>query len=116
MTKVICDACAGTGFTDKINRQPFAMEPRDKLCPACGASDWRLEFSGDNLLADLDEIADSNTEYSGHVALAEASRKRIRDLEAKVRKAVVWCEIQINHPGCLPDAKALLKMLRDEGE
>lgn len=36
---------------------------------------------------------------------------RIEILEAKLRKAKQWAQLQIAHPGCLPDAKALLEML-----
>ncbi len=35
-----CDDCASTGFADMVWRHPWAMEPRDKICPTCGGRGW----------------------------------------------------------------------------
>lgn len=41
-------------------------------------------------------------------------RGRISDLERTIEKTKAWARLQIAHPGCKPDAKALLDMLNNE--
>jgi hypothetical protein len=35
-----CRDCGLTGFSDKVKRGVWAMEPREKLCPSCGGRGW----------------------------------------------------------------------------
>lgn len=39
---VPCESCAGSGFSDKVNRHIWSMEPREKLCPVCNGRGWRV--------------------------------------------------------------------------
>lgn len=35
-----CIPCANTGFSDKVKRGMWTMEPRDKICPLCAGRGW----------------------------------------------------------------------------
>jgi DnaJ-class molecular chaperone len=35
-----CADCDGTGFSDKVKRGIWTMEPREKICPSCGGRGW----------------------------------------------------------------------------
>lgn len=37
-----CPDCDQSGFSDKVHREFFAMEPADKLCGFCNGRGWRL--------------------------------------------------------------------------
>lgn len=37
---VVCKPCSGTGFSDKLRRGMWTMEPKDKICPPCGGRGW----------------------------------------------------------------------------
>ena len=38
----MCEHCAGTGFSDKVNRGIWTMEPREKVCPECFGRGWKV--------------------------------------------------------------------------
>jgi general stress protein YciG len=35
-----CEHCDLTGFTDKVRRGMWTMQPREKLCQTCGGRGW----------------------------------------------------------------------------
>ena len=35
-----CEACNMTGFSDKVHRGVWTMEPKEKICPCCGGRGW----------------------------------------------------------------------------
>lgn len=35
-----CRACDLTGFTDKVRRHIWSMEPKEKICPTCKGRGW----------------------------------------------------------------------------
>lgn len=37
-----CKHCKSSGFTDCVNRDVFAMEPKNLLCGVCGGRGWCL--------------------------------------------------------------------------
>jgi hypothetical protein len=37
----ICQSCAGTGFSDRVMRGTWVMQPTDKLCKECHGRGWR---------------------------------------------------------------------------
>ena len=57
------------------------------------------------------ELSATQAERRRAQEACEQMGKRITELELKIDKAKSWARLQIEHPGCLPDAKALLEML-----
>lgn len=39
---VPCESCDQSGFSDKVYRGIFIIEPLEKLCRVCGGRGWRL--------------------------------------------------------------------------
>lgn len=37
---VPCAVCAQTGFADRVWRDAWTMEPREKICPECHGRGW----------------------------------------------------------------------------
>lgn len=37
---VNCDDCANTGFIDKVRRDFWTMEPKEKICSICNGRGW----------------------------------------------------------------------------
>lgn len=94
-----CPKCKFQLVQSNLNVHDGSVTARDTpgdKCPNCNGPLWRVSF---------------RDAYREIMQISEDMSDRLNAANAKIKKAVEWCDLQIRHPGCLPGPKALKEAL-----